>query len=177
MTKRVIILGFIIFSLLKPLYANDATPAQFFYVIKNIFPDCEKIAIFVSKDKLAGLEKNIARSAKQFNLKPTVYVIESSSQIGGSISKLSNNSVLVIYCSKLLSKSSSKIYILSKCKKKQITLATTSKDYVNSGALLGLITSTENNLDLMANLKQNEHLKSRFTPELIQKIGFKEVIQ
>ena len=106
-----------------------------------------------------------------FNLKAKIYVIESTSAIGNAIKQINPNSLLVIFSSDILNQKSSILYILSKCKEKQILLLTSSLDYSEAGALLGLITDENQKTKLIVNLTHSENLRAKFSQELLQQQG------
>lgn len=159
-----------------PLFANGVTPLQIFYVVKQAFPEQEKVEVLISKEMFAEMEGSINRAAAHNHLKLQVFVVESPIGISDALSGLKPNSVLVLFESALMLNNTTKLYILSKCKEKQIAIVTSSKAYSDSGALIALIQDQTDKPTLVLNLKQNEHLKNRFTQELIEKIGFQDVI-
>jgi ABC-type uncharacterized transport system substrate-binding protein len=157
------------------LFADDIGPMQFFYVTKQLFPTHDKVAVFVSKSQFNELEEKIKLSAAQNNLKAHVFIVESTGDIGAALNTIESNSVLVLFESRMLLSNTTKLYILSKCKEKQIAIITSSKSYSDSGALVA-VTKEAEKLSLILNLKQNEHLKTVLTQDVIAKIGFNEVI-
>jgi len=56
-------------------------------------------------------------------------------------------------------------------------MITASRDYADSGALLTLLPNAEGKIDLVVNLKHNEHMHAQFTDAFIQENGITEVIQ
>ncbi len=160
------------------LYAKEPSFTQLFYVTRQIFPEAEELIIFLSNEQLSAAKTKINRASAQSKFKSKVYIIENSTMIGQSVQKLPKQSILLIMSSDVLMKNSNKLYILSKCKEKQIAIISPTREYSESGALVGIISNAENNkLDLVLNLKHNEQFKSKFTAELIQKLDIQEVIQ
>ena len=157
--------------------AQDANPSQFFGIIKRLFPETGEVAIFISPELIATQKEVIDRSAVQNQIQARIHVVESGIDVGKSIRELQENSLLVIFSSDVLMTKSSKLYILSKCKEKQISIVTSSRDYSESGALLGLVKNEKNRIELVLNLKHSEHLKAKFTEDFIAQAGIKEVIQ
>ena len=129
------------------LFANGVSPLQLLYVVKQVFPDQEQVTVFISKGQFAELEEKINRAAAQSHLKVQVCVVESSSGIGSMLSSMERNSVLVLLESDLLLNSTTKLYILSKCKEKQIAIVTSSKTYSDSGALVAVIKRSKRQAD------------------------------
>ena len=158
-------------------FAGDANASQFFYIVKKLFPDATEIAVFISHESLSEQKTMLDRAAAQNKVKATIYLIETSTDVGKRIRELRENSILVIFNSSVLLKKSTQLYILKNCKEKQISVFTSSREYSDLGALLGIIKGSDNTVDLVLNLKQNEYLKPKFTDVLIQQVGIAEVIQ
>ena len=178
-SKKVIcFLGFFLILDWTPFaFSQDANPSQFFYIVKRIFPDIENVAVFISQESLGENKSMMDRAAAQNKVKAKIYIIESSTDVGTRIRELKENSVLVIFSSDVLMKKSTQLYILKNCKEKQISVFTSSRDYSELGALMGLIKSLDRKVDLVLNLKQNEHLKTKFTGDYVEEVGIQEVIQ
>lgn len=167
----------LIFPVSSYVFAQDANPSQFFYIVKNVFPEIEDVAVFISQESLEENKALMDRAAAQNKIKATIYLIETSTDVGDKIRELKDNSVLVIFSSDVLMKKSTQLYILKNCKDKRISVFTSSRDYSELGALMGLIKNEDKKVDLVLNLKQNEHLKTKFTGEYVEKVGIQEVIQ
>lgn len=159
------------------IFSKDITPLQLLFTVKQTFPDCQQLSILISKELLAKEEKNIARASAQTQIKATIYVVNSSSDIGSALRKIKKGSVMILFGSGVLSESKSRLYVLSKCKPKKIAIVTSSNDYAQSGALLSVVWDENQKLKTVLNLKHNEHLRSKFTPDFIQTVGIKEVIE
>ncbi|RMF65746.1 MAG: hypothetical protein D6743_07530, partial [Calditrichaeota bacterium] len=87
------------------------------------------------------------------------------------------NAVLVLFDSPEMSRNKSKLYILSKCKAKHIAIVTSSMDYAESGALLGIVKGADQKVKTILNLKHNGFLRNKFTDDLIARVGIEEVIR
>jgi len=159
------------------VFSIDVTSLQLLFMVKQTFPECKEVSILITEKLLAKEKNRIARASVQNKIKSTIYVISTSSDIGSALSGISEGSIMVLYSSGVLSKNKSKLYILSKCKPKKIVIVTSSSDYSQSGALLGVLKDENQKLKVVLNLKHNAHLKSTFTPAFIQTVGIKEVIE
>lgn len=158
-------------------FSKDITPLQLLFTVKQAFPDCKKLSILISKDLWAKQETNIARASAQNQIKATIYVVDSSSDIGSALRNIKEGSIMILFASGVLSKNKNRLYVLSKCKPKKIAIVTSSNDYAQSGALLGVVKDEKQKWKIVLNLKHNIYLKSKFTPEFIRTIGIKEVIE
>lgn len=156
--------------------ASDVSALQLLFTVKKVFPSVSEVNILVPEKSLSKVENAIARAATQTKLNAVIFIIERNADIGASIRKMGSKSVLVVIGEDLLSEKSSKLFVLSKCKEKQIALVSSSKSYSDSGALLGVLPGADKKVGLVLNLKHNQHLKSRFTAETIAKLGFNKVI-
>ena len=154
---------------------SQISSMQLFYLVKQAFPDAQEVNIFISSDNLRDEKDKIARATVQFQLKAIVYEISSAADIGNSTKKLADNSVTILYDDKVFDNSKNKLYILSKCKEKQIPLVTSSMDYIQSGALLGYVVDAGQK-KIILNLTYYDHLKSKFSSEVVQQLGITEVI-
>ncbi|MBN2411536.1 hypothetical protein JXQ31_07570 [candidate division KSB1 bacterium] len=156
------------------LFAN-VTTTQYFYLVKQAFPNASEINIFITKSELAREKEKIDRATVQFKLKALIYEIDNSADIGKATKSLNENSILVIYDDNIFANNKNKLYILSKCKEKKISLVTASLDYIESGALLGYV-EKDGAKSIILNLTFYDHLKTEFNVEKIQKLGITEVI-
>ncbi len=167
-----VVAGILVFAM--PSFAKVSS-MQLFYLVKQAFPEAQELNIFISKDNLAEEKDKISRATVQFGIKAIIYDINDASDIGNGTKKMDNNSVLVVYDDNIFENSKNKLYILSKCKEKQIAIVTSSMDYIQSGALLGYIEDA-NEKTIILNLTHYDYLKDKFTSETIQTLGVKEVI-
>lgn len=157
-----------------PAFAKVSS-MQLFYLVKQAFPEASEVNIFISKTNLADEKDKIARATVQFQLKALIYDIDNASDIGNGTKKLAENSILIVYDDEVFANKTNKLYILSKCKEKKISLVTSSMDYIQSGALLGYIEETSGK-KIILNITHYDHLKDMFTSDVLQKIGVAEVI-
>ena len=157
--------------------AKEVTPMQVLYTTKQFFPTCSEVAIFSSQEYFQKNKDNIARAAAQNKIKPHVYIVEKSTDIGNALGSIADNSILVVFDSATLDQSNNKLYILSKCKTKRITIITSSPQFSNSGALLGILLDKDQKIKMVLNLKHNSFLKDKFTPDTIAKFGIAKIIE
>lgn len=177
MRRMAVLIFFVLLAGNHAVVAKDVTPMQVLFTTKEIFPDCREVAIFVSREYFHANEMNIARASAQNHIKPHVYIIENSSDIGNALNNIDEGSILVVMDSDALTKSNNKLYILSKCKTKRISIVTSSPQYSESGALLGILPDDGQKIKVVLNLKHNKFLKEKFTPDFLAKVGVKEVIE
>lgn len=162
---------------IQPAWAKSSpTPLQMFFTIKKIFPSTAEISVFLSREQLESDQNKIARAAKQSQLKAVLYPIENAADIGKNLKKLEENSFLVLFDSDIIKQKSSKLYILSKCKEKNIFLVTSSRDYADSGALLNILPEGKRTT-VVLNLRHYQDLSPKFTSNYIQETGISQVIQ
>lgn len=168
---------FLIAAAVTPgLRADDANATQFLTIAKQAFGNVGEVAIFISESDLSSEKAIIDRAAAQNGLNVKLYIIKSSIDVNTYLKEIADNSVLVIYQSDVLSKKSTILYILSRCKKKQVALITSSSEYSELGALLGLVRENKR-FKIVLNLKQNEWLKSEFSEDRQLQLGVSEVIE
>jgi len=157
--------------------AQNPTPLQVFFAIKKIFPETKEISVFLSKKDFEKQKIKIGRAAAQSQLKAKLFPISNSADIGKSLKQFKESSTLVILNSEIFLQNKNKIYILSKCKEKKIKLVTSSKEYSNSGALIGILTGEDGKTHIVLNLKHRPDLQPVFTDTRIQQTGIAEIIQ
>lgn len=171
-----ILLTAVVLSFASNVMAKEASPMQFLYVVKQIFPDNPEIAVFISEDVLAKEENALKRAAAQTQLQPKIYIIGNSADIGKRMRELKPNTILIMFESELLIKKNTMLYVLSKCKENELLLVTSSKEYTELGALLGLLYD-EDQLQVVLNLKHNTQLKPKFSQEFVQVVGIHQIIE
>lgn len=175
--KKLLLFAVILMALItQVVHAGDVNAGHFLFMAKKIFPEKTDISVFISKETLQVQRSQLERASAQYQLKTNVYLVESNLDVGKNIKKLNDNDILIVMDSELLTKKSTQLYILKNCKAKQISLITSSREFSTMGALLGVI-SAEDQIDLVVNLKHNEHLKSKFNDGYLKEIGITEVIQ
>lgn len=156
--------------------ADDANGTQYLTMAKMAFQDAKAVSIFISEADLAKEQATINRAALQNKLQAKIFVIKSSIDVGKRMRELADNSLLVVYQSDVLSKKSTQLFILKKCKEKQISVITSSAEYSELGALIGLVKSGPR-FELVLNLKQNDWAAARFPADVIERLGISRVIQ
>lgn len=158
------------------LYAKEVTPLQLLFTVKQAFPESREVSIMVTTDNMATAGESIKRAVASTQLKAKIYVIASSADIGSALGKVPEKSILVIFNSGILTDKKSKLFVLSKCKPKQIAIITSSKDYSESGALLGIVKEADETR-MVLNLKHNQKYSAQFSDAVITKLGIQEVIR
>ncbi len=156
---------------------ENATALQVFFAIKKVFPETQNVSLLISQNLLDQENTKIARAATQTRLTVEIYAVRDAIDIGKKLKKIPENSILVIFASDALSSNSSRLYILSRCKEKNIEIVSTSEDYTNSGALLGILLNEQHKVELILNLKHSQVLASKFTKEFIQQTGINQIIE
>ncbi len=170
------ILTFVLTLACTSLYAKDVTPLQIFFLVKQAFPQATEVSVLLTQDDYNTHETALKRATAQMKIKAKVHIVSGSQDVGLALQKVPEKSPVVVFDAPTLSNSSTKLYVLSKCKEKQIPLITTSEAYLASGALLGIFRDESDKVKITLNLQQNEHLKDTFTQDVIDKIGVKEVL-
>ncbi len=158
------------------LFGKDVTPLQLFFLVKQAFPDKQELAILITKEQYEEQETKIKRATVQMKIKAIIHMVSGSKDVGRALQKVADNAIVVLFDSEALTKQATRLYVLSKCKEKRISLVTTSKPYGESGALLCLYNDKADKLTILLNLKKNLHEKGRFTDALVQKLGVSEVV-
>jgi len=163
-------------GLFMPLKAQDASPAQFFYVVKKLLPDMSKLTIFMNPDNVEGLKGSINRAALQNHITVKIFPVSSAIELGKHIRQLPEASVLIVLSSSVLTQKSSAVYVLKKCIEKNIAVVSSSQAYSDLGAFLSLIKGPEG-MNVVVNMKQYADLKSKVTQENLQLAGVTQVIE
>ena len=157
--------------------ANNPTPLQIFFIIKKVFPETQEVNLFIPNAVIADEQSKITRAAAQTQLKAKIFGIENATDIGKSLKKLEEGSILFILNSDIIQRKSTKLYILSKCKENKIALITSSSEYSNSGALIGIFKDENQKTQIVLNLKHYDYFKSKFTDDFIQQAGIASVLK
>ncbi len=177
MKRMLVVIGCLLAFHLTLFAGNNPTPLQMLFSIKKVFPEVKEVSVFISKGQLASEQEKITRAAAQTQLKVVLYPIDNASDIGSSIRQIPEKSFLVIFDSAVMDQNSSRLYILSKCKERGISLVTSSSAYTESGALLGVLSGQDQKTDLVVNLTHNEQFQSKFNPDYVQQTGITRVIR
>lgn len=156
---------------------NDPTPLQMVYVIKKIFPEVQEITVFIDKNEVNTFKSKFNQAGVSKNLQIKMYPIDTAADIGNSIKNVPENSTLLIMNNEVLTNTKSRLYILSKSKEKNIKLVSSSQDYVDSGALIGIIMTANNEIKIIVNIKHCPQFKSKFTSSFIEQAGIAAVIE
>ena len=159
-------------------FGRNATAAQYLYMVNKVVPEKTEVAVFMSKDMVDHEKQKLERAAATFKLKVTIYVIESQRTIGESLKSLNENTALVVYDTPLLADKSSKMFIISKCKEKNIPIISPSEDYAKAGALVGIIVDESFKMSrLLINLSNYSEIVPKFTEEFTLALGVTELIK
>ena len=167
-----VLVGILVFT--APTLAKVSS-MQLLFLIKQAFPDVQEINVFINSTEMQDELATLTRAATQMQIKANVYEIANAANIGTGIQQIANNSILLVYDDEIFNNTKNKLYILSKCKEKQIAIVSSSNDFIQSGALLGYV-DTDGSKKIVLNLTYYDHLKSKFTPDVIQQIGVNQVI-
>ncbi len=177
MTRRISFCCILLIFVVSNILAKDISSRQYFFTVKKIFPGTNNVNVFIQSSELEGMRDEIAFAATQAQLKVKIYSISDFKTIGASLRDLEKSSTLVIYPSAILTEKSSRLFILKKCKEKEIAVISSSQEYSDSGALLGILAKQGQKTKLVLNLKHSEFLSSVFTPDYAKQVGISEVIR
>jgi hypothetical protein len=157
-------------------FSKDITPLQLLFVAKKVFAEKQKAYVMIDKKGFREFEEGLKRASVQMQVELQIYLIGGKADVGNAFKEIEDNSLLIIFDSAFLTESSTKLYVLSKCKDNRISIVTSSKHYGDSGALLTLFNDELGNTKIQLNLQKNEDHKDRFTKELIENSGINEVL-
>ncbi len=157
--------------------ANTVSWTQYFFAIKQIFPEIKNVSILITEDAVQSQQKSIARAATAFKIKVKLFPVKDTRGIGNGIKMVDDGAVLIVYEDPLFMERSSIYYILSKAKDKNISVISCSEKYAEAGAFLSLVKKDSKKLKIVVNLRFKPEFASKFTPELQQKLGVSEVLQ
>ena len=177
MTRFIITFLITLILLSIGINAQNVTPRQYFFIVKKIFPDTKEISVILDEKDLPNFKDDIAKAAGQAQVKAKIYPVSDFKSIGKSVNKVEKSGTLVVVPSPVLADKSSKLFILSKCKEKDIAVISESKDYSDSGALLGVFPQDGAKTKVVLNLKHSQDLLAKFTPDYAKQVGISEVIQ
>ncbi len=176
--KRIYLISVIFLLILsQSASAKNITWLQYFFAVKKIFPETKEIAVFLPQSEQSSQKEAMAKAAAKIGVKIKLYLVDDARSIGNNLKLVPENSVLIIYDSPVLMDKSSRVYILSRCKEKNISVVTASKEYSDSGALVGLLRGDDGRLKIVINLKFSPDLAAKFTPEFNQQAGVSKVLQ
>ncbi len=177
MKRSVVLISFIgLLMFAQAAFAQNVSWTQYFFVARNIFPKAKEICVLMPKDEESSQEKALGRAAARFHFKVKLYLFTDALSIGKNLKMIPQKSILIVSDSPLTSDKSSMMYILSQSKEKGISVVSASQDYVDAGALVGLV-KEEGRLRVVINLKFSQQLAGKFTPEFNQKVGIIKVLQ
>ncbi len=149
---------------------------QYLFVARNVFPQADEICVLLPQDKVDGQKEALSRAASHFRFKVKLYLFSDALDIGRNLKMIPEKSVLIVSNSPLTEEKSTMLYILSQAKEKEISIISASQNYVDSGALIGLV-KENGRLRVVVNLKFSQQMAGIFTPEFNRKIGIIKVIQ
>ncbi len=176
--RKLFIVSFLLSLIIHvQLSAKEVTFLQYLYTIKQIFPDLTECSVLIDKSMVDAQKSKLERASAQMKVKVVVYPVKNNKDIGKSMKEVRDNSVLILFSSSLFENKSTKLFVLSKSKEKKIALVTSSKEYVDAGALIGLLPNEKNKTDLVVNLKHSQYLAAKFTEDFVKTAGIKTVIQ
>ncbi len=158
-------------------FAKEPSFLQYFYSVKNILPETKNIALFIPQSIFEAQEIKIRRAAKQMGIKAKVFLISDTRSIGKSMKELKDVDILLVYNAPVLVKKNSRLFVLSKCKDKKITIISSSRDYMDSGAFIYIGKDENKKTKIVLNLKQTDYLAARFTDESTKKMGIAQLIR
>ena len=169
---------FLIFIFIFSIVANarEVSILQLLFTAKKVFPEMGEISILIPKDIIDSETPKIERSAAQAQLKVKLYPVKNTRDIGTHLKQIPDNSILLVYNAPILKQKSSRMFILSKSKAKNISIISASREFTDQGALLGLFQG-ETKTELVINLKHSEFLAEKFTESFLVEIKAKEIIQ
>jgi ABC-type uncharacterized transport system substrate-binding protein len=128
------------------------------------------------QDKQDTQKKAMGRAAAQFHFNVKLYLYSDAREIGSNLKLIPEKSILVVSKSPLTEEKTTMVYILSQAKEKNISVVSASQQYVDAGALVGLV-KDNGHIRVVINLKFSQQLAGKFTPEFNQRLGIVKVLQ
>ncbi len=176
--KRLAFLSIVIVLLMnvKSGRTQNVSWTQYFFVARNIFPQASEICVLLPQEEQEIQKTALGRAAAQFRFKVKLYLYTEARSIGSNLKIIPQGSILIVYDSPLTQDKNTMLYILSQSKDKNISVVSASQQYVDAGALVGLV-KENGHLRVVVNLKFSQQLAGKFTPEFNQKIGIVKVLQ
>ncbi len=177
--RKVTITLILLFTFLSgQLWAKNATAAQFLYMVSKVLPEKKNVSIFLPAELLSREKPKIERAAATFGLKVKLFLIETARSLGEGFKQLKNDEVLIVYESDVTSVKSSRLFILKKCKERNIPVVTPMEEYSKAGAFLGIIVNEKFKMkDLLVNVQNYAEYAPKFTEEFNVAIGVTQVIK
>ena len=178
MRKAGLIIGLCIALTAGNVAAKNATAAQFLYMINKILPEKKNVTIFMAKDILEKEKPKLERAAATFGMKVKIFLIENARSLGEGFKQVSDNDVLVVYENSVTTQKNSRLFILKKCKERNIPVVTPMASYSQSGAFLGIIVDDKFKMkDLLVNVQNYAQYAPKFTEEFNVANGITQVIK
>ncbi|RMH64986.1 MAG: hypothetical protein D6677_03490 [Calditrichaeota bacterium] len=178
MRKLTLWMSLCLFVLVGSLSAKNATAAQFLYMINKILPEKKNVTIFMSPDVLDKEKPKLERAAATFGMKVKIFLVENARSLGEGFKQVGDDNVLVVYENSVTSQKSSKLFILKKCKERNIPVVTPMASYSESGAFLGIIVDEKFKMkDLLVNVQNYAEYAPKFTEEFNMAVGVTQVIK
>ncbi len=157
-------------------FAQNVSWTQYFFVARNIFPQAQEICILLPQEQMEIQKEALGRAATHFHFKVKLYLFEDALAIGRNLKMIPPKSILIVTDAPLTREKNSMLYILSQAKNKDISIISSAQQYVDAGALIGLV-KEEGRLRVVVNLKFSQQMAGLFTPEFNRKIGIIRIIQ
>ncbi|WP_456443304.1 hypothetical protein [Caldithrix abyssi] len=170
-----IIIGLLMF--IQFSFGGKVTWLQYFYAIKQIFPDEKQVSILIPKQVMEAEQKDIRRAAAITKFTVKLFPVEDTRDIGTKVKMVKKKSILIIYDDTMFRNKSSMLYILSRANERELMVVTNSEEYGEKGAFLTLCKKDDKKLKIVVNLKFKPELAAKFTPEFQQKLGITQVLQ
>jgi len=125
------------------LLGKEITPNQYYYIIRQLFPDKEKINVFIDKNNYNEIKKDITRASTIFKFDTKLYSIDSPRDIGKFLKDIKKDELLLIFPNELFESSRFKVFILKQTKENGIYLISNYESYSTGGALVAIIIDSE----------------------------------
>ncbi len=177
MRKTPLFIAIVILMAVHLLARMNPTYLQILYSVKKVFPETKEVHLLIAQDALTSDQSQIERASAQNQIKTIIHPIRSLVDINKAIQEISEKQMLILPSSRIFQANATRLYILKKVKEKGIILVTTSAQYSNSGALLGVLPMENHKTKIVINLKHNPQLKAHFNRDFVEQSGIAEVIQ
>lgn len=178
MKRMAILCGlFVIFFTVSSSWAESVTMLQYFFLTKKVLPETEAVSIFIPSALVEDEKPKIALAAAKMGLKVFIHPVDNADEASLNLKQLKENSVLLVYDSPELNSAPVRNRILATCNAGNILVISSSRSYLDGGALLGVWKGEDGKIKLTLNLKKSPALSSRFNDFRLQQIGADEVIR